>query len=141
LTGVVLSEFLAWQALLARQKGDEVQARRCCRMATARMGHLQMPPFGAYYDALCDYHERGGKLASALRLRDRELKVIAGMGRFHYESRCRLKRCRLLAQLGKALDGELAATRDVILKLRRPERYLEELEEVVRRQPPGARGV
>ena len=52
------------------------------------------------------------------------------MGRFAYETRCRLRVCRLRAQLGEPLADDLAAARESARKLRHPEVCLEELDRI-----------
>jgi hypothetical protein len=123
-----LAKFLAWRALLERRDGNEPAARRLIRAATARASRLKAVPGESYYDALAAYHEQGGETGAALTVRDQELKAIAGKGRHTHEARCRLKRCRLLAQMGLPLADDLRAAREVALKLRHPEKYVEEID-------------
>jgi hypothetical protein len=125
-----LSEFILWQAVVARHKGDEERARRLYRRATGRVSRLQMPPDRSFYDGLSGFHELGDEPAKALQARQAELKEIAGMGRFAYETRCRLRVCRLRAQLGEPLADDLAAARESARKLRHPEACLEELDRI-----------
>jgi hypothetical protein len=122
-----LAKFLAWRALLERRAGHGDAARRLFRAATSRVARLKAVPGESYYDALCAFHELGGEPGAALTVRDQELRVIAGKGRLAHEARCRLKRCRLLAQMGLPLAEDLAAARAASGKVRHPEKYLEEL--------------
>jgi hypothetical protein len=123
-----LSEVLAWQAVAARQLGDQERARRAFQAATGHMGRLQMPPKQPYYDALVQYHEWAGDLDRALAVRDAELKAITDKGRLLYECRVRLKRCVLLARLGRLREPDLVAAREAARKLRRPENYLAQVD-------------
>jgi hypothetical protein len=123
-----LAESLTWQALLARRDGDEARARRFCRSATARMARLRLPPRPEYFDALALYHEQGGDLAAALRVRDRELEAVRGRGRLADEFTALIKRCRLLAVLGKLAEADLAVAHAAAGKLRRPAPYREEID-------------
>jgi hypothetical protein len=125
-----LAEVLAWQAVAARQLGDEERARRVFQTATGHMGRLQMPPKQPYFDALVQYHELTGDLDRAVAVRDAELRTIADKGRLLYECRVRLKRCVLLARLGRLRPDDLAAAREAARKLRRPEKYLAQLDEL-----------
>jgi hypothetical protein len=125
-----LAELLAWQAVLARHDGDEDTARRRVRQAAARLGRLKAQPGQAYYDAVCAYHELGGELEQALEVRGRELNGLLNTGRHHYECRCRLRRCELLARLGRSLEPERTAAREAATKLRDPSRYLAELDRI-----------
>ncbi|HZT80363.1 MAG TPA: hypothetical protein VFA26_09080 [Gemmataceae bacterium] len=137
---VELSEFILWQALLARREGNEPKAMRLCRQAVLKVSRIQMPIARPYYDGLCAFHELGGRPDRALPARERELQPVAGMGRFNYESRCRLKRCELLARLGRPFDEELAAARTVAARLKHPEKYLEPLDRLARGEIPPADG-
>ena len=123
-----LALFLLWRAICARRDGGADEARQLCRQGTAQMARLGQPPGESYYDALCAYHELGGDPGAALTVRDQELKVIAGKGRLTHEARCRLKRCRLLAQMGLPLEEDLRTAREVVAKLRHPEKYVEEID-------------
>ncbi len=127
-----VAEFLLWQALLARRDGDEELARRHLRRALSRSRRVRSLPGTAYYNVLCAYHELGGELDRALEVRDLELRRLEGKGRLHDETRCRVKRCRLLGQLGRPLDVELAEARTAARRLRDPGPHLEELDRIER---------
>jgi hypothetical protein len=133
-----LALFLVWGALVARRQGGEDEARRLLRQGTAQMGRLGQPPDDSFFDALCAYHERGGQLSAAWRVRERHLAETAGRGQLAAEAECRLKRCRLLAAMGQPLDGEAQAARAAAGRLRDPTWYLAELEHVLRAGEPGA---
>ena len=127
-----LALFLVWQALGARRDGREEQARRLFRQGTGQMSRLGQPPDDSYYDTLCAYHEQSGQLTAAWRVRERQLARTAGRGQLATEAECRLKRCRLLAQMGQPLDDEVGAARAAIARLREPGWYLAELERIVK---------
>ncbi|HKB38658.1 MAG TPA: hypothetical protein VKD72_19595, partial [Gemmataceae bacterium] len=127
-----VAEFLLWQALLARRDGDEELARRHLRRALSRSRRVRSLPGTAYYNVLCAYHELGGELDRALEVRDLELRRLEGKGRLHDETRCRVKRCRLLGQLGRPLEAELADARTAASRLRDPAPHLEELDRIER---------
>ncbi len=61
-----------------------------------------------------------------------ELAAIRNKGRLDAESRCRLKRCRLLARLGRPLDEEMASAREAAGKLKNPTPRLVELDAIAR---------
>jgi hypothetical protein len=116
-----------WQAILARRAGDETTARRRQRNAVARMGRLGILCDVFYLDALALYHEVGGNLGHALRVRDKELAQFAGKGTHFRECEAHLKRCKLLAKMGKLRQSDLDAAHRAVGQLRRPEYYLTEL--------------
>jgi hypothetical protein len=127
-----LSHFLLWQALLTRREGDKLQAARLKRQATARLKRLQMTPSRDYYDALCAYHVLAEGWNEALRVRDEELRIIAGHSWFAYETKVHVKRCRVLAAMGRLQDADLEAARASARNLRRPEQVLVQIEQLRR---------
>ncbi len=127
-----LAEALLWQAVLARRAGDEPTARRLCRRAAARMGRLRTPPGDNYFDALALYHELGDNPARALEVRERELETVSGKGRLASECEAHVKRCRLLARLGRLEEGDLAAARAAAARLRKPAYYLVQIDALAR---------
>jgi hypothetical protein len=128
-----LSEFLLWQALLARRAGDEARARRLCRRATGRVSRMRMPPDVFYHDALCAYYEANGDLERSLQARDEELALLRNKGRIAYEARVHVHRCRLLARLERLSGDEVTVARAAADRLRDPAPYHAELEEIAQR--------
>jgi hypothetical protein len=122
-----LAELILWQAVAARQGGDEEKARRLARQAASRAGRLQMPPTRAFYEALVSYHTLGGEPARVLQARRRELEAIVGKGRLGYEARTRVHVCRLLAALGEPPGEDMIAAREAARRVRDPRPYLDEL--------------
>jgi hypothetical protein len=131
-----LSVFVLWQGALCRHAGDEERARYLHRRAVARAGRLGRPPIGAYFGALCAYHDLGGELDLALQVRRRELELILGKGMFFYEAEARLYILELLVRQGLPLDDDLAAAHASARHLRAPAAYLAEIERLT-----GAAGV
>jgi hypothetical protein len=123
-------EFLVWHALLARRDGDEGLASRLGRQAIARMARIRALPSPAYYHALAAFHEQGGELEAALRVRAHELQGIAGKGRLFQECRARVERCRLLTRIGLPPGDELAAAREAAGRLRDPAGPLADLDRI-----------
>jgi hypothetical protein len=117
-----------WLAILARRAGDEPTARRRQRSAVARMGRLRIPCDVFYFDGLALYHELGGQLGHALRVRDKELAQFQGRGTHFRECTAHLKRSRLLARMGKLGATDLEAARSAMFNLRRPQRWLAQLQ-------------
>ncbi|MCI0456672.1 MAG: hypothetical protein L0Z62_06795 [Gemmataceae bacterium] len=125
-----LSEALAWRSVAALQARDVENARRCYRTATATADRLQMPPKQGYYEALALYHEMQGDVENALGVRDAELEALANHGRLLYECRVRIKRCVLLARLGRLQALVLNAARETAQKLAQPAKYLQQLDQL-----------
>jgi len=123
-----LALFLLCRALTARREHrDDQEATRLFRAATAQAGRLGSPPGEPYFDALAAFHELAGELVACWGVRQQELATIGGRGLLAAEADLRIKRVRLLARLGRALDDELAAARAAIARLRAPAYYLDRL--------------
>ncbi|MFO0876480.1 MAG: hypothetical protein U0840_03825 [Gemmataceae bacterium] len=122
-----LAEFHMWQALLARREGNSEQAARWFRQATRRVAQLGMPPDHIYFDAWCAFHEQGGEPAEALAVREHELRLLVGRGRWAAEARCRTQRLWLQVQLGQPVEADLEAARAVVRRLRCPDEPLTRL--------------
>lgn len=129
-----LTESLAWQALAMRQTGQELEGSRTYLMAANYGSRLGAIPGEGYYDALCAYQEVGENWEFALEIRGRELANLLGKGQIWRECQCRLNRCRLLKRLGKPLDDELSAAREIAGKLKDPTPILAELDQIERGQ-------
>jgi hypothetical protein len=127
-----LAEFVTWQAVLAREAGEGDLAERLFRQGARRVAQLGMPPDQIYFDAVCAYHEPAGELAEALAARQRELVLLAGKGRWAAECRCRVRLCRLLAQMGQPLAEALEQARESARRLRLPQAAVAELEALER---------
>jgi hypothetical protein len=125
-----LAACLMWQAASACRAGDEAAARRLYRLSVARRRRLGRPPGSAYYEAQCAYHALAGNLGQALRARNEQLEGVLGRGLLAYECDVRIKRCRVLAQLGRPGDADLAGAREAARRLRYPEKPLAQIEEV-----------
>jgi hypothetical protein len=125
-----LGEVLAWQAVAALHTGDADKARRTHHNATTLMGRLKMPPKRGYFDALIDYHVYLGELENALAVREAELAAILDRGRLLYETRVRIERARLRARLTQLTPDDLEQARRAAQRLRKPERHLDEIEQI-----------
>ncbi len=126
-----LSEGLAWQAVAALLAGEHEKASRFCRAASSHMSRLQMPPNRDFYDALAIYYEKVADLERALKVRDLEKKNIAERGQLMYECKVCIRRCELLAKMGRLKDTDVAEARTAAAKLRAPQMYLAELAKAV----------
>jgi hypothetical protein len=126
----LLAEFLTWQALLERRRGEEIPAKRLLRRAEEAVNRSGAVPRSAYFAALCAYHLEGGDLERALQERCREQALIQGKGAIQREVHCWLERCRILARLGRLSAETLTEARTAISRLRKPEEMLAELDQL-----------
>jgi hypothetical protein len=123
-----LSEFILWQALLARRAGEREKASRLRLRAVGTLSQLQMPPTDPIYEALAAYHEQGGEPDQALAVRDRELAAASEQGRTISEVNCQRERVRLLHALGRLTAQDLETARASAARLRDPGPHLAELD-------------
>jgi hypothetical protein len=124
---MLLAEFLMWQALLARRKGEDRLAAALVHRAEDAVARNNAVPRGCYFDALCAYHLAAAEVEPALRARERELKLMVGKGMLQREANGWLQACRLRLLLGMPLEEALAQAREAAQRLRRPEEMLVEL--------------
>ena len=124
------STFIMWQALLARQARDEPAAQRLRRRAQILVARMNGDR--DTWEALAHFHEMGGELIEAVRLRERQCQWVASRGRLHDECSALLERCRLLACLGQLADADIEAVRQATTKMRAPAFYLTRLDAILR---------
>lgn len=103
-----IAELRMWQAAALRREGDSTEAYTECRIARSRSRSASMVPTAGFFDAWSALYEVVGDFRRALRVRDRELALLAGGGQTYLECECHLKRARLLIAL-KMPWGEEAA--------------------------------
>jgi hypothetical protein len=125
-----LSEALAWQAVAALQAGETDRARRTYQTATTTAGRLLMPPKQGYYNALALYHQKHGDWDRVLSVHEAELETVADRGRLLLECRVRIKCCALLARLNRLQPAAVKAAREAAGKLRQPDKYLQEIDQL-----------
>ncbi|MGE3804198.1 MAG: hypothetical protein AB7K24_05960 [Gemmataceae bacterium] len=127
-----VSNAQVWQAVAARLDGDEQLARRQFRSAMNRTRRLRKKPEMGHYQAIVAFHELGEDLERCLEARTEELQYIKGTGRFGYEADVCLKRCELLAQLGRLKPKDLAQARASLKPLKKPQPYQQRLDKLTR---------
>lgn len=123
-----LAESLAWRAAAARHRGNEEMAQKRYRSAASRIARVSSVPSCEYFQAIVAFHEEGADWENALRVRDRELEIVAPSGRTLYECQLRIDRCRLLRKLGRETTAEEEKVREAASRLRDPRRVLAKLE-------------
>ena len=134
-TQLEMGEFQMWQAVLHRQSGEAHRSVKMYRQAARCIARLGKPADSIYFDAACAYHDLGDEQEEALAARDAELSILAGHHRWGSEVDCRLDRCRRLARLGRLTPKDIAETRAVVARLRKPDEATARLEEIERGLP------
>ncbi|MBM3996763.1 MAG: hypothetical protein FJ303_21810 [Planctomycetes bacterium] len=117
------AEAMIWQAVVARQLGDEARATRIFQRVEMRVQRLAKLPSGKFYDAVEGFHQQGEDLEKALLVREDQLARIAGKGRHGYECDVQIKCCDLLARLGRLTSADLDRATALTAPLKAPKRY------------------
>ncbi|MGE3804196.1 MAG: hypothetical protein AB7K24_05950 [Gemmataceae bacterium] len=125
-----LANAQVWLAVATRLYGDEETARRYFRSALNRISRLHTKPDAGHYDAMIAFLELGEDLESCLRVREEQLEHIQGTGRFSYECELQIKRCELLARLGRLTPEDLARARPSLKRLKNPQPYQQRLDQL-----------
>lgn len=115
-----LGEMLLWQAVTARQKGDDAAATPLVRAALSHQKSLASTPPRPFMTALAAYHELGGELEQAIQVREWEISLLEGKGELISLARAQVERCRLLAGAGRLTDEDRKRARNAAAKLKNP---------------------
>ncbi len=135
-----LRVFLLWQAVAMRRAGKERAAQRLYGQAYAkakRLGRLSGLKNSTAWGA---YHEVGGDFEVALSAVEEALARHALKIPAWRECDFRLRRCQLLAQMGRPLDAALAETREAARRMGNPARILAKLDRIEREVAAGEEG-
>lgn len=111
---------LIWQAVLARQAGDEPAARHLYERGTAQALRWHGLRFGGYYNALSAFHAIKQEWAEIVRVRTDHWENVQGCGRWHDEAFVRLCQCETLARLGRLTPEASDTARTAARRLRSP---------------------
>lgn len=123
-----LSTALAWKAVLARARGDEELARRSRRQALAARSRIKSQPSPNHFAALIRYHELAEQWEDALQVLEYQLSLLKDCSRNYLECRCRIRRCELLARLGRLDETARNEAREAARRLRDPAPHLQEID-------------
>ncbi len=118
-------ELLMWQAVATLRHGDSPAASEQYKRARQHARAYRALPSAGYFDALFAYHQ--SDLRRALAVCDLELRPLAGNGQAARECLIRLRRCRLLAALGRPVSEESAQIRALAQMLADPQLVLSDL--------------
>lgn len=120
---------LAWQAVFAQRTGQTERAENLMQRVDAHYrSHQDLARFGAYYSALCDYHEQRGDINRAIALRQEHLANTGG--RPHSKTMAHIHYCRLLGRTGRDLSDALVAARATFVDLLKPDFYEAKLQRI-----------
>jgi hypothetical protein len=122
---------LMWQATAARQAGQRQEAARLYRSARARMARLGISLGSDYFDSWASYHELAGDLSQALDVREQGFRTIRDKGKLALECAVLIECCRLRTLTGKLRPEDVLAADTAARKLRKPNRYLADLDKAL----------
>ncbi|MCU0497488.1 MAG: hypothetical protein MUF87_09070 [Anaerolineae bacterium] len=126
-----LATALAYQGLAYHHLGDEEKARKLIRSASAHAVRYKNIISSDYYDTMVDYYHLVENLPTAIRIYDRQIKGLEGLGQTYWEARARLLRARLLKEHGKSILKEAPIITELAQKLQRPEAILTQLDQLM----------
>jgi len=116
---------LMWHAVALLKVASPSEARRAYvrahRAGRAQGGNNSI----GYHIGKCAFLEDSGYLAAALCAQQRA--IDSRVGATNFECQRRLARLRLLRQLGRPVDDELATLRELASKLKDPSRILDQI--------------
>lgn len=121
---------LAYQGLASQHLGEEEKARKLIRSATAHATRSKNLINSDYYDTVADYYQLLENLPTAIRVYDRQIQSLSGLGQPYWEARARLRRARLLRKSGKSIATDAEAILTLAQQLQRPDRILAALAEL-----------
>lgn len=124
-----IAAFSMWRALAARWDGQEREAQRFYRRAMTLQGRLPPPRNSAHYGAM-EFHLAGGEIGKALQICQAEIRIFHSHELLFFLAERRLKKCRLLHQLGRDISPEAKRLRRVAAKLRLGRHWEERLAEL-----------
>ncbi|MFN8374188.1 MAG: hypothetical protein U0694_15085 [Anaerolineae bacterium] len=116
-----------WQAVVAQHNGDVPLAQQAAMNATTLAQQFPTSQRSEYYDALCVYHEEGGRLDEVLKTRERQLQRVLGRAQRHTEAQCRAEIFRLRKALGLPSGDALQEARAAASTLKNPAPLLERI--------------
>lgn len=105
-----VTAFLMWRALAARWDGQENEAQRFCRRAMTLQSRLPPPRNSALFGAV-EFHLAGGDLERALQICQTDVRILHAHELTFLLADARLRKCRLLLQLGRNSDFSREAKR------------------------------
>ncbi|MHB8629538.1 MAG: hypothetical protein ACYDBJ_23840 [Aggregatilineales bacterium] len=112
--------FLAWQALLQRKLGNELEASRIYQTTMTNLQWFKSVPSSRHYYVLCEYHDDRAEYALALKLRRQQLEQLGNSGSANDEAWARYYVCRYLVKMRSPVRAELALARAAAHKLKDP---------------------
>ncbi len=124
-----IASFLMWRALAARWDGQESEAKRFYRQAMTLQNRLPPPRASALFGAM-EFHLAGGDIEKALQICQAKIRILHAHKLTFFVADCRLKKCRLLHQLGRDISQDAKRLRRVAAKLRSKEHWEKRLGEL-----------
>lgn len=123
----LLVSALMWQAVVARQRGEEKIGRSLYALATRRARNLTMTLPTAYFSAMVAYHCLQAQWEEAAMSRAQHLQAIEGHDAWHEMVMAQFDKCRLLALAGKLTKREVTAVRAFAQNLKDANQWLDDL--------------
>ncbi len=126
-----LASATLWLALYAEHIGDTNRAKMLFEQAQHRANRYGAFLGKAYYTALTQYHEHGGRLQEALDTQVIYLELLIDKSKPFGESLARLEIIRLKKALSQPYNDDIAELKETIKALKAPEYILDKLQGIV----------
>lgn len=126
----VAADLWMWQAVAALWNGDNLEAKRLYRRAFAQARRLPQPPEAILVDSALAFHETAGTPEKAVPILEKAAQHFHETAQFFVEAQKRLKKCQLLAEMGQDWHEAEAQTRATAAKLKKPEFFGDQLDEL-----------
>lgn len=123
-------EHKAWQAFCYLRNGDKLQADTAYRLCLSVRSQIAAKPYPAFYDAICAYLELDTQYDESMRMRDKQLGECLESQSPYRITECRLRRYKLLKQMGQPFADEYQLAQQDASQLKKPEFFLKQLEQL-----------
>ncbi|MGO8673567.1 MAG: hypothetical protein ACLQVD_19680 [Capsulimonadaceae bacterium] len=124
-------ELRLWKGVSLQNLGDPASAAVVIREARRAMRRQSAMPLPGCFDALTAYYTAANSPRRALLVRAGQARSLEGKGQPALECRVRLDVLRLLVELGRPIESELAALHVAAMYLADPQPVLDEAESIV----------
>jgi len=126
-----LAHSYGWQALLLFLQGESQEAQRLFMLAVAEANTLSLPKELNLLYGKCRYYDARGEYEKSLFLWDEQVQLMnpKTLQRQTYFYTF-LRRCFVLRQMGRLTEADIEQTRQAAHRMRKPDRYLAQIEEL-----------
>ena len=120
-----------WQATILFLKGETDEAERLFMLSMAEANSLNLPDSQTILHCACRYYEAKGEYEKSLAMWDKHVQLMnPGTPNRQTYFYTFLRRCFVLRRLGRLMEADIEQTRQAALRMRKPEKYFAQIEEL-----------